>query len=143
MANYPLLFGCALLLCIVATFRSSEYYKKWVEKKATSSSTAGLEEISDHCRTTHNSLLKRYLFVYLTATLSDWFQGPYVYALYMDYGYQPREIAQLFVAGFGSSMVFGSFVGGMADWGGRRAFVLLFVVVYSLSCITKRKLLQQ
>jgi MFS family permease len=37
-------------------------------------------------------------------------------------------------------MVFGSFVGGMADWGGRRTFVILYSVFYALSCMTKRKL---
>lgn len=62
-----------------------------------------------------------------------------VYALYDRYGYEQHEIAILFVAGFGSSMIFGSFVGGMADWGGRRAFVILFSIIYAASCLTKRK----
>ncbi|CAB9514220.1 Molybdate-anion transporter [Seminavis robusta] len=85
----------------------------------------------------HLELIKRYLLVYLLATMSDWLQGPYVYALYADYGYEQHEIAILFVAGFGSSMVFGSFVGGMADWGGRRTFVILYAMFYALSCMTK------
>ena len=34
-------------------------------------------------------------------------------------------------------MIFGSFVGGMADWGGRRTFVILYAVLYALSCVTK------
>jgi MFS family permease len=84
-------------------------------------------------------LLKRYLFVYLLATLSDWLQGPYVYALYMEYGFKQHEIAQLFVAGFASSMIFGSFVGSMADWGGRKSFVIIYAVVYAASCLTKRE----
>lgn len=63
----------------------------------------------------HSQLLRKYLVVYLLAALSDWLQGPYVYALYDAYGYSQHDIAVLFVAGFGSSMVFGSFVGGMAD----------------------------
>lgn len=82
-------------------------------------------------------LLKKYMIVYLLATLSDWLQGPYVYALYSDYGYEQHDIAVLFVAGFGSSMIFGSFVGGMADWGGRRAFVVLYAITYAASCFTK------
>lgn len=85
------------------------------------------------------TLLRHYLLVYLLATLSDWLQGPYVYALYSAYGYSQHDIAVLFVAGFGSSMIFGSFVGGMADWGGRRAFVIVFSIVYAASCMTKRK----
>lgn len=63
----------------------------------------------------HSHLLRKYLVVYLLAAFSDWLQGPYVYALYDAYGYSQHDIAVLFVAGFGSSMVFGSFVGGMAD----------------------------
>ena len=87
----------------------------------------------------HKSLLFKYLCVYLLATMSDWFQGPYVYALYSAYGFSQHDIAVLFVAGFGSSMVFGSFVGGMADSGGRKKYVVIFSIVYALSCITKRE----
>ena len=137
MANFGALFWAALVLCSAVTFRSSDYYNKIVLK---SGSSGGGEDqsLSDEVKKVHAGLLKRYLFVYLTATLSDWLQGPYVYALYSDYGFQQHEIAQLFVAGFGSSMIFGSFVGGMADWGGRRFFVIIFAVVYAASCITKR-----
>jgi len=62
-----------------------------------------------------------------------------VYALYDAYGFSPHEIAILFVAGFGSSMIFGSFVGGLADSCGRKKFVLLFCVIYAIGCATKRK----
>ena len=87
----------------------------------------------------HQKLLFRYLCVYLFATMSDWFQGPYVYALYSAYGFSQHDIAVLFVAGFGSSMIFGSFVGSMADAGGRKKYVIIFCIVYSASCLTKRK----
>ena len=33
----------------------------------------------------HQELLRKYLVVYLLAVLSDWLQGPYVYALYGEY----------------------------------------------------------
>jgi len=85
----------------------------------------------------HSQLLRKYLVVYLLAVFSDWLQGPYVYALYDAYGYSQHDIAVLFVAGFGSSMVFGTFIGGMADEGGRRKFVILFAIIYALSCMTK------
>lgn len=91
----------------------------------------------------HAQLLRKYLSVYLLAALSDWLQGPYVYALYDSYGYSQHEIAVLFVAGFGSSMVFGSFIGGMADHCGRRKFIILFAVIYAMSCMTKRKFIMQ
>ena len=45
----------------------------------------------------------------------DWLQGPYVYALYQHYGYDKGDIGRLFIAGFGSSMVFGTIVGSLAD----------------------------
>lgn len=136
MANFSGIFGAAVLLCAFVTFRSSEAYKKYLGRKVESADSGISEEVIK----THNNLLKRYIFVYLLATLADWLQGPFVYALYMDYGFKQIEIAQLFVAGFGSSMIFGSFVGGMADWGGRRNFVLIYAIVYTASCLTKRKL---
>ncbi len=46
---------------------------------------------------------------------ADWLQGPYVYALYRYYGFTQAEIGRLFIAGFGSSLVFGSIVGSIAD----------------------------
>ena len=45
----------------------------------------------------------------------DWLQGPHVYALYDSYGMTAHQIEVLFVAGFGSSMVFGTIVGSFAD----------------------------
>jgi hypothetical protein len=47
--------------------------------------------------------------------VGDWLQGPYVYALYEKYGYSPAQIGQLFIAGFGASLVVGTFVGALAD----------------------------
>ena len=80
---------------------------------------------------------KNFLIVYLMAMLSDWLQGPYVYKLYKDYGYSKEDIAILFIAGFGSSMVFGTIVGAMADKYGRKNNAMLFGVIYGLSCVTK------
>ena len=134
MANFSFLFWASLALCSGVTFRSSEYYKKKFENK-----NLGDDGLSDEIKKVHASLLKKYLFVYLMATLSDWLQGPYVYALYSEYGFAQLHIAQLFVAGFGSSMIFGSFVGSIADWGGRRFFVVLFAMIYAASCMTKRE----
>ena len=78
-----------------------------------------------------------FLGVYLTMMMADWMQGPYVYALYAHYGFSKGEIGQLFIMGFGSSMVFGTIVGGFADKYGRRANCLLFVALYSIGCLTK------
>ncbi len=131
MAAYTHIFWAFLVLCGSVTYRSSDFYKK-----NTSKDDDGLTEDQ---KKAHNKLLQKYLFVYLMATFSDWLQGPYVYALYSDYGFEQHEIAQLFVAGFGSSMIFGSFIGGIADMGGRRLFVLIFAALYLASCVTKRE----
>lgn len=131
MANFVVIFGLALVLNCLVTFRSSDMWKRI----SGANSAAEKEDVATKAK--WHSLLRKYLIVYLLATLSDWLQGPYVYALYSEYGYSQYYIAVLFVAGFGSSMVFGSFIGGMADWGGRRLFVVIFALVYSASCLTK------
>jgi MFS family permease len=79
----------------------------------------------------------RYLAVWAPAIMADWLQGPYVYALYASYGFSGAEIAELFVAGFGASMVFGTFVGSLADAWGRKKCAILYCVLYILSCMTK------
>jgi len=78
-----------------------------------------------------------YLVVYLIMTGADWIQGAYVYALYEHYGFERGEIGQLFVCGFGSSLVFGTFFGSIADKYGRKNCCMLYGILYGLSCITK------
>eukprot|EP00971_Amphidinium_carterae_P197045 3911028-Amphidinium_carterae.1 len=83
------------------------------------------------------AFMREYLPVWYLAVAADWLQGPYVYALYEAYGYSGEEIAQLFVAGFGSSMLFGTFLGSLADSWGRKRSCLLYCAMYILSCLTK------
>jgi Sugar-tranasporters, 12 TM len=147
--NFPVIFGCMLLVNVGLSVASSEWYKEQ-QKKQQQSSPLSPKEGDKPSSVTQSSpedveskkrwlvILRKYLIVYLLATMADWLQGPYVYALYAEYKYVKHDIAVLFVAGFGSSMIFGSFVGGMADWGGRRAFVVLFAIIYAASCMTKR-----
>ncbi|KAJ1374544.1 hypothetical protein KIN20_037252 [Parelaphostrongylus tenuis] len=80
---------------------------------------------------------KTYLTVYLMAVAADWLQGPHVYALYQSYGMSKHDIEILFIAGFGSSLLFGTFIGSFADKFGRRNNCLLYGILYGLSCITK------
>lgn len=82
-------------------------------------------------------LQRTYLAAYLCAMMADWLQGPFVYTLYASYGFTREENATLFVAGFGSSAVFGTFVGSLADKYGRRNFAGLYCLLYLLSCLTK------
>lgn len=79
----------------------------------------------------------RYLFVWALAIGADWLQGPYVYALYASYGFSGGEIAQLFVAGFLASMLFGTVVGALADAWGRKCCAVIYCVCYICSCVTK------
>lgn len=80
---------------------------------------------------------KTYLIAYLFAFAGDWLQGPHVYALYSSYGYSQADIATLFVAGFGSSMIFGTFIGSLADKMGRKKAATLYCLIYIGSCLTK------
>ena len=38
-----------------------------------------------------------------------------MYALYENYGLTSKQIGELFVGGFASSMIFGTFIGSLAD----------------------------
>lgn len=78
-----------------------------------------------------------YLAVYLLAVAADWLQGPYVYALYAHYGFAKTDIGRLYIAGFASSAVFGTFVAAVADKYGRRNNALLYCMLYVASCLTK------
>lgn len=53
--------------------------------------------------------------MFLHPAAGDWLQGPYVYHLYEHYGFSVRDIGRLFIMGFGSSAVFGTVAGAMAD----------------------------
>lgn len=78
-----------------------------------------------------------YLAVFLLAMFSDWLQGPYVYELYVSYGFNQQQIAELFVCGFASSMIVGTFAGSLADSMGRRTMCIMYCVCYILACLTK------
>eukprot|EP01012_Entosiphon_sulcatum_P039856 TRINITY_DN5315_c0_g1_i1.p1 TRINITY_DN5315_c0_g1~~TRINITY_DN5315_c0_g1_i1.p1 ORF type:complete len:441 (-),score=74.77 TRINITY_DN5315_c0_g1_i1:116-1438(-) len=78
-----------------------------------------------------------FLTVYLIMMAADWMQGPYVYALYSFYGFSRKDNGILFIAGFGSSMIFGTFAGTLADKYGRKLNCILYGITYSLSCATK------
>jgi len=78
-----------------------------------------------------------YLLIFLLAMFSDWLQGPYVYELYVSYGFNQQQIAELFVGGFASSMIVGTFVGSLADKWGRKTMCILYSVCYVSACFTK------
>ncbi len=80
---------------------------------------------------------RSFFAVYFLALLGDWLQGPYVYKLYDYYGFKEFQIAVLYVAGFASSVVFGTATGPLADMIGRRKMATAFCVTYILCCVTK------
>jgi len=80
---------------------------------------------------------RSFLAVTLLAMLADWLQGPYVYKLYHDYGYDQGDIGLLFVAGFLSSAIFGTIAGGMADVLGRKKACQAYALVYIVTALTK------
>jgi predicted MFS family arabinose efflux permease len=80
---------------------------------------------------------RNYILVYLLAMFADWLQGPYVYELYVSYGFDQEAIAELFVCGFLSSMVVGTFIGGLADKMGRKNACILYAFTYIIACCTK------
>lgn len=84
-----------------------------------------------------SSFQNSYLFVFLLAMFADWLQGPYVYELYVSYGFTQQEIAELFVMGFASSMIFGTFIGGLADKYGRKKMCVCYAFLYTAGCLTK------
>lgn len=80
---------------------------------------------------------RQYLTVYLLCTFSDWLKGPYVYALYEEYGFNSFQIAWLFAGGFLSSLIFGTVAGAISDLWGRKFMAITFCAVYALSALTK------
>lgn len=83
------------------------------------------------------SFQRNFLLVYLVMMAADWLQGPYVYKLYAHYGFSREDNGILFIAGFGSSLVFGTWAGPLADKYGRRRSCLFYSITYILSCATK------
>ncbi|KAF9435092.1 Molybdate-anion transporter [Entomortierella beljakovae] len=78
-----------------------------------------------------------YLAVYLTVMLSDWLQGPYLYALYQSYKFDMYDIAVLFIVGFVSGAVFGTVIANTADVWGRKKMALLFCCTSSVASLIR------
>ncbi|KAK6011433.1 hypothetical protein OSTOST_23478, partial [Ostertagia ostertagi] len=82
-------------------------------------------------------MISNELYEYVMLSAGDWLQGPHVYALYQSYGMSKHQIELLFIAGFGSSLLFGTVIGSFADKFGRRNNCVIYGILYGCSCITK------
>ena len=118
-------FIACTVLCIILQMSSRVRGKS---SKSSSSPTSN---------TKFSSFQMNYLVIFMLAMFSDWLQGPYVYELYVSYGFSQSEIAELFVCGFASSMIVGTMVGGLADKIGRKSMCMMYSICYIAGCFTK------
>jgi len=118
----PFFWTLFVLLCLIC-FGIQVYLRREEQKKE-------LQPPPDFVK-----FQRTYLLVYLIVFFADWLQGPYIYALYESYGFPPSDIALLFITGFGSSALFGTFFGSLPDKYGRKKGCILFGVLYSTACL--------
>ncbi|KAG0208836.1 Molybdate-anion transporter [Mortierella sp. GBA30] len=85
----------------------------------------------------YSKFRNNYLAVYLAVMMSDWLQGPYLYALYQSYSFSMYDIAVLFIVGFVSSAVFGTVIANTADVWGRKRMALLFCFTSSTASLIR------
>jgi hypothetical protein len=77
--NFPLIFGAALLLNLCITFRSSDCWKTTVVDRSDDGEDDGDDAVVENeeeleKKKKWKAVLRKYLAVYLLATLSDWLQ---------------------------------------------------------------------
>jgi MFS family permease len=87
------------------------------------------------------SLRNRFLAVFWLYKMADWLQGPYFYDVYASklIGGLPVSadgVAKLFLAGFGTTMLVGPFVGSLVDSLGRKKASLAFALAYTLGALS-------
>ena len=109
----------------------------YFKNKKDSSSASGNEEKM-------RSIHYKFLAVFWTFRFADWMQGPYFYEVYASKKYDDgtpfsaMTIAILFLCGFISSGICGTFVGTLVDRFGRKKGCVAFCVIYSLSAMSTR-----
>lgn len=96
-----------------------------------------IEKLKNETNSDFQKLQKCYLVIYCLACFADWLQGPYVYSLYKQYGYNEGEIAIFFIAGTISNSLFGTIAGALGDIYGRKILCFSYGILYTLCCLTK------
>lgn len=69
---------------------------------------------------------RQYLLVYSIVMMADWLQGTNMYTLYQSYNV---NISALFITGFTSSAIFGTFVGLYVDSWGRKLGCVVYLLI--------------
>ena len=110
--------GLLLLLTILEGMRRL--------KTATTPTTERVTRQTKGKASEFNAFQREYLAVYLVIMLADWLQGTNMYTLYSGYGV---SVSTLFLTGFSSSLVFGTFVGLLVDAYGRKRACVLFCLL--------------
>lgn len=118
VAVLSLLIVSVQLLEILVTNTRQEKSKKSTEEKAKGKVAAPT--------TAYRLFQLQYLSVYLIIMLADWLQGTNMYTLYSSYGV---DVGALFLTGFLSSAVFGTFLGIYVDTWGRKLGCIIFCLL--------------
>lgn len=83
------------------------------------------------------SFRRTYLVVWTVAISTDWLQGPYVYALYQQFGFSHDDIATIYLVGFLTASVMGVVLGPVTDRFGRKLFAGVYCFLTASQCVTK------
>ena len=105
---------------VFLVYRSPKDDKKSIDGKSE------VHGVADHTMMSFRFFQAQYLTVYLTIMLADWLQGTNMYTLYSSYGV---DVGTLFLTGFLSSAVFGTFLGIYVDTWGRKLGCIIFCVL--------------
>lgn len=89
------------------------------------------------------SLHYSYLVVFWLIRAADWVQGPYFYEVYASKVVDGEllsstTVSALFLVGFVSSAICGTFVGSLVDTYGRKLGCVAFCIIYALSALSTK-----
>lgn len=127
----------AAFLYYLARTTSPQVSSKPVSLPSRQPNTPAKTSNSNFDSTYFQSFQRNFCVVYILALFADGLQGPYIYKLYEHYGFQEFQIAQLYVVGFASSLLFGTVTGPIADSIGRKNVCLFFSAIYIVCCLSK------
>ena len=72
---------------------------------------------------------RNYLLTYGVIQLADWLQGTHFHSLYAEHGLTDSQTSSLFLTGFLSSALFGTYIGVLVDSIGRKRGCIIYCVL--------------